>query len=591
MNRVQGQISTTMQQALTHLKQGKLAAAEAAFEQILKLQPRNADALNFLGIIAAQTQQSGKAVSLFDKALAVDSRNPGIFNNRGLALQAVGDFAAALQSFERAIALKPDHAAAHFNRGNVLKALARVDEAIESYDRAIALHAKFTEAHYNKGVLLGELGRFDEAVASYDRVVGCRSDHAEAFYNRGHALRALGRFDPALQSFDQAIAARNNYPEAYLNRGEVLEELAQPEAALASYEHAIGLRPHYAKALYNRGNVFKALRRFDDAIASYEFCIRLEPDHADAHFNKAMVLLVRGDFDAGWAEHEWRWKSKNGPARHQIKQFAQALWLGREDLEGTTILLHWEQGLGDTIHFCRYAQVLERRGAKVILLVQRRLVEVLANLAGVAQLVAEGDELPNFDVHCPLMSLPLALTTRLETIPSAPRYLSAQPALIDEWHDRLCAKTRPRIGLVWYGNPGHSGDRHRSLALDELLAGLPRDVDYVSLQWELRGVDAVALRANPIMLTFPDPLDLKNTAALIECLDLVICVDTSIAHLSAALGRKTWLLLSADPDWRWLTDRDDSPWYPSMKLYRQQKLDDWSDALERVAADVSALKF
>jgi hypothetical protein len=207
----------------------------------------------------------------------------------------------------------------------------------------------------------------------------------------------------------------------------------------------------------------------------------------------------------------------------------------------------------------------------------------------VSHLIPEGGQLPAFDRHCPLMSLPLVLKTRLETIPSAPRYLSAEPALIESWRARLGPKSQPRVGLVWYGNPGHSEDRHRSLALGELLRRLPAGFEYFSLQKELREVDEAALAANPIVATFPNQLDLENTAALIECLDVVVCVDTSIAHLSGALGQKTWLLLSADPDWRWLLNREDSPWYPSMRLYRQRELDDWSEVLGRIARDLTAL--
>ncbi len=589
MSRPHDQVPQMMQRAFAYLKQGQLAAAEDAFGAILKVQPRNVDALNFSGVIAAQKKQLKRALRLFDAAIGVDRKNPGIFNNRGLALQALEQRTAALESFDRAIALKADHAAAHFNRGNVLKELARCDEALASYDRAIAINAAFAEAHYNKGVLLNDLERFDEALASYDRAIASRGNYADAFYNRGNVLRVLARLEQALSSFDRAIAARADHAEAYLNSGEVLQELKQMEAALASYEHALRIRAGYAKAHYNRGNVYRVMGDMDAAVACYERCIELEPDNADAHFNKAIGHLASGEFDAGWKAFEWRWQSMNGPARHQIKRFAEPQWVGDAPLAGTTLLLHWEQGLGDTIHFCRYARVLSDRGARVILLVQRPLVGLLGNLAGVSHLIPEGGQLPAFDRHCPLMSLPLVLKTRLETIPSAPRYLSAEPALIESWRARLGPKSQPRVGLVWYGNPGHSEDRHRSLALGELLRRLPAGFEYFSLQKELREVDEAALAANPIMATFPNQLDLENTAALIECLDVVVCVDTSIAHLSGALGQKTWLLLSADPDWRWLLNREDSPWYPSMRLYRQRELDDWSEVLGRIARDLTAL--
>jgi len=307
------------------------------------------------------------------------------------------------------------------------------------------------------------------------------------------------------------------------------------------------------------------------------------PDYADAHYNEALCRLVLGDFDRGWEMQEWRWKTEQ--LRDSKHSFTQALWLGHENISGKTILLHAEQGFGDTIQFCRYVPLLAARGARVILEVQEPLRELMTGLVGATQVVCRGDPLPDFDVYCPLLSLPLAFGTRLETIPSAVPYLCASSQRMMDWDTRLGPKRRPRIGLAWSGLPTHKNDHNRSIRLGALLSLLDIDATFVSLQKGVRPADATILKERSDLLHFGSEIrDFSDTAALISNLDLVISVDTSVVHLAGALAKPVWAMLPFTPDWRWLLDRDDSPWYPTVRLFRQDDTRAWDKVIARVHA-------
>jgi hypothetical protein len=327
--------------------------------------------------------------------------------------------------------------------------------------------------------------------------------------------------------------------------------------------------------------------RLDDAIASLDRAIEAKPDFAEAFLNKSLAFLLLEDFDAGWAMYEWRWKVEN-PAS-QPRQFQEPLWLGEAPLAGRTILLHAEQGLGDTLQFCRYAQLVKNLGARVLFEAPKILHPVLGDLEGIEQLFKKGDSLPGFDLQCPLLSLPLAFKTTIATIPTSTAYLQSKPALVEAWADRLGERKAPRVGLVWSGNPGHGNDRNRSVSLAALLASLPAGLDYVSLQKEMREADRATLESTGKVRFFgPELKHFADTAALSDLMDIVISVDTSVAHLCGALGKPTWMLLPFCPDWRWLLERNDSPWYDSMVLYRQPSVGDWDSVFSRVAADLEA---
>jgi hypothetical protein len=427
-----------------------------------------------------------------------------------------------------------------------------------------------------------ELKRFEEALASHDRAIELRQDFADAHSNRGNALRSLKRFDEALTSFEQVIALAPDQAVAHSNRAIALHELKRFDEALASHDRAVALGPDCALALSNRGITLYELKRFDEALASYQRARVVEPDFADAHHNEAHCRMLTGDLLGGLEENEWRWKLKAFASYK--RDFVEPLWLGADDIAGKTLLIHADHGFGDTIHFCRYVPLAAARGARVILELQKPLRELMTTLAGGARIVAKGEPLPDFDLRCPVVSLPLAFRTELATIPSATPYLQASPEAVRSWSARLGPRQRPRIGIAWSGDPMHSNDHNRSIALEAflpLLAGV--DATFVSLHRDVRAGDVAALQSRSDLVHFGEDLkDYSDTAALIANLDLVIAVDTSVVHLAGALAKPVWILVTFVPDWRWFLDRDDSPWYPTVRLFRQDKTRNWDSVIARV---------
>ena len=569
-----------LEEGLRHHQVGRLADADACYRRALDAQPGYADALHLRGLIAYQLKRYDAAVDLIGQAIARNEREPIYFSNLGAVLSDQGKGQEALASFDKALALKPDYPEAFNNRGNALRAMGRFEEALASYDRAVALKPDYGDAYNNCGAVLAALKRYEQAVANYARALALNPRYVEAINNQGLALKELGRFADALANFDKALALKPDYAELANNQGSVLRAMGRLEEALASYDRAVALKPDYAEAFSNRGNVLTELWRFAEALESYERAVAADPGYALAHWNEALLRLLLGDFERGWRKSEWRWKCPALGLR--ARNFAQPLWLGAQPVAGKTILLHNDQGLGDAIQFCRYAPLLAAQGARVILEVQESLRPLMSNLAGVSHCVSSADALPEFDLHCPLGSLPLAFGTRIETIPSAPSYLHV-PAQAADWAARLGRKDRPRIGLVWSGNQTHTNDRNRSIPLHSLLPLFDLPATFVSLQKDVRPGDETVLRQrNDLLDLGPSLTSFADTAAVMAHLDLVISIDTSVAHLAGALGRPVWILLPYAPDWRWLLDRDDSPWYPTARLFRQTDTREWPSVVVRI---------
>jgi tetratricopeptide (TPR) repeat protein len=431
------------------------------------------------------------------------------------------------------------------------------------------------------------LGQHEEALQSIDRSLALRPGDADALLNRGNVLEQLRRYEEALASYDQALALRADFAEAALNRGIALRYLSRHEEALTSYDRALALRPDYADAWNARGASLWDLRRLDAALASYDKALALNRDFASAHFNEGCIRLLTGDFTRGWEQYEWRWRDPK--LAFPQRDFAEPRWTGTESLQGKTILLHAEQGMGDTLQFCRYVPLVAARGAAIVLEVQPALQALLAQLPGVIQVIAQGEPRPAFDYQCPLLSLPLAFGTGLASIPAPPAYLFADEQRIRLWRSRLGETALPRVGLAWSGSTWHRNDQHRSISLRAFQRLCVPGIDFVSLQKEVRPADQPLLDALPEVRTFSTELtDFTETAALLACLDLIICVDTAVLHLAGALGRPAWLLLPFTPDWRWLLDRDDSPWYPTVRLFRQPKAGDWDSVLVRAGDELSS---
>ena len=544
----------SIRDALALHQQGRLDEAEKLYTRVLKAQRDNFDALHLLGMLNHQRGKAGEAYRLLTAALKGQPRSPDLLSNLAL----------------------------------VLHSLKRSDEALAALDKALALAPGHPDALNNRGTLLLDINRPAEAIVAFDALLAAQPRHPQALVNRGNARVALGDAGAALADYDAALVAAPGHPFALYNRGNALRALGRKQDGIAAYDAALKAAPNYLNAWLNRGMTLAGLNRHQDAVASFGKVMALQPDNAEAHFNTAQSLLTLGDYPRGLAEYEWRWKRAGMVPRKDLRK---PRWFGETPLAGKTILLHAEQGLGDTVMFTRYAPLLARSGARVVLEVQPELKELLASLEGDAAVVARGEPLPPFDLHCPLASLPLACKTELTSVPAEIPYLRASADRIEKWRPRLEALPSPRIALAWSGRATHVNDSNRSLSLAQLepLLSLP-NANFVGIQRELRPADAETLARETRILPLGGELaDFADTAAVLALADLVICVDTSVAHVAGALGRPAYVLLPFQPDWRWTLDRETSPWYPQMRLFRQPAIGDWASVIARVRNELAKL--
>ena len=568
---------------LVDAQRGDLEAAERLIGKAIGLAPRDAAARFNLGNVLLQRRKLAAALVSYDQALALEPRHAGACCNRGLVLHELGRFAEAIASYEGAIGVAPDDGLAHTNRGNALAELGRFVEALASHDQAVTLAPANAQGWHNRGNVLLHLRRVDAAVESFDRALALDARNPRIWCNRAAALDAGGRFSDALASIERAIAIEPRDIEALITRGNMLIKLGRFEEAVASYDTVLALDARDARAWRNRAIAGLELGRIADAIASFERVVALVPEDAETRRHLALLRLMSGDLERGWAEYEWRWKTREFAPR----PFAQPCWSGEANIGGKTILLHGEQGLGDAIQFCRYAALVARLGATVVVEVAPALAPLIATVPGVSKVVPSGSPAPAFDLHCPLLSLPHAFKTTLSSVPAAVPYLSAPGARVAVWRERFARWDSPRIGLIWAGNPQHANDANRSIALEmlrPLIVGSPASV--VALQKDLRPGEADWLERHHVPRLEGS---LEEIAAAISALDLVISVDTSIAHLAGALGRPVWVLLPFVSDWRWLADRSDSPWYPTARLFRQPRRGDWAAVIAQVRGEVEQL--
>jgi tetratricopeptide (TPR) repeat protein len=495
-----------------------------------------------------------------------------------------GRLSAAEQIYRQILAVEPNHADALHLLGVVAHQVGEHEIAVQCIQRAIALNAAEAPFHNNLGTALRALRRNAEAVACCRRAVELNPNYVDAHYNLGNGLKGQGKLDEAIACYRRALELRPDYAEAYNNLGTALNDQGKLDEAAACYHRALELKPNYAEAHNNLGLALHDQGKLDEAVACYGRAIELNPDYADPHLGRALARLLVGDWQRGWPEYQWRWQTKDSTPRH----FPQPPWNG-ESLAAKTILLHAEQGLGDTIQFIRYAPIVKRHGAAVIVECQKPLVGLLEGCAGVDRLVGQGDDLPAFDVHAPLLSVPGILKTSLVDIPVGIPYLFAKPALVEFWRKRLAELDGFKVGIAWQGSPAYRGDRFRSIPLRcfAALAQIP-GVRLISLQ-KGAGVEQLAEVCDLFAVTdLSAELDERSgpfmdTAAVMKSLDLVITSDTASAHLAGALGAAVWVALPLAPDWRWLLDRCDSPWYPTMRLFRQTKLGDWQGVFQEIA--------
>jgi len=529
-------------------QQGRVTEAEKLYREVLQKTPKRFDALYLLGIVALSSGKYQRAADLIDRSIKQNAGFPPAWCNRGLALAQLGRHAEAITSFEKAIALDPG----------------------------------FAEAWYDWGISLQQLGRPEEAITSFDKALSITPNDAGAHNHRGLSLIGLRRHAEALISLDTAIAINPGSAEAHNNRGNALTGLKRPEDALASYDQALALRPDLASAWCNRGDALHDLNRPDDAIASFRQALSLQPDLAEAHFGLSLTLLMTGDYQDGFRHHEFR-KKRLPP--QGARSFPQPVWLGDRGIAGKTLFIHPELFLGDMINFCRYAKLAAVKDARVILAVQEPLCDLLTSLGPAITIIREQDRPGRFDYHCPLMSLPLAFGTTIETVPAAVPYLHPEPERVAGWRETIGSHGF-KIGLYWRGSAASvEMDRTFPAASFRDIAALP-GVRLISLQTG-DGVEQLASLPDGMKIEAYDKESatlrpFADTAAMMANLDLIITPDTAIAHLAGALGRPTWVVLKQVPDWRWGLAGDRTPWYPTARLFRQTARNDWSAVFESV---------
>ena len=575
---------------LRHLRAGQYLDAQICCQQALATDSNHADSLNLMGMLSLHAKQYDHAVEWGARALR-QMPKPEYLVTLGTALQSQGRLEEALKAFDKAVQLKPDVAELWKNLGNVLLALERPADALLSFQHILTLDPRHWEAAYQSAVLFHQLERLAEAVEHFDLCNRLKPDHALTLRARARSLRDMNRLKEALQDSQRACKLDPGDAGACNGVGDILARLPdRQEEALQWFDRALELEPDFLQALTNKALVLGQLHRSEEAIANYRRLRSLDPDNAEVNISLGHLHLLLGDFESGWAGHEARRKIPSFSAPYP--KFSEPIWLGKETIDGKTILVHVDEGFGDTIQFARYVPMLAERGARVILVVDGPAYPLLSNLAGVSQCFPfPAHTLPPFDFHCPMSSLPLAFATRLDTIPSGTSYLPAPAASrVQAWESRLGPHDRLRVGLVWSGNPNHRNDRNRSIPLRTLSRILDADAAFVSLQKDPRPDDkAFLVESTSILDLTADLTDFTETAALLRCLDLVITVDTSVAHLAGALGCPTWILLPHHPDWRWLLGRDDSPWYPTVRLFRQPKPRDYDSVMDRVRAELTAM--
>jgi len=548
-------IAQAYESAIAHHRAGRFREAELLYRQLLAGQPNHADALHMLGVMALQARQTGDALKLIG----------------------------------RAVELQPGNGEFHSNLGLVHRALGNRDQELECYQRAAALRPNAPEAHYNLGVALAEGEQFGPAIVEYRQAITLRPDFPEAHNNLGEALREIGQLDEAIAAARRAVELRPNWPQALNNLAMSLRENDQLDEAIAIFEHALALKPDYVESLSNMGNAMFLSGRVDQGTDILRRACAMRPDWPPARWNLAHALLMKDHTVEGWAAYEAR---RGLPKQYLTYHDPKTEWTGGE-LARRRLLVHAEQGFGDMIQMARYLPLLAERGATVVLECQPELAPLMRGVDGVAEVIPRGQGIvPKYDLHVPIMSLPLRFGTTTATIPSRVPYISLDQQKVEHWRQKLAADPRrPKIGLAWAGSPSHKRDRKRSMPLAAFapLAGI-KQATFYSLQ---KGKSAEQINSPPAGLELVDLTaelrDWSDTAALIANFDLVIAVDTAVVHLAGALAKPAWVLLPFAADWRWMTDRGDSPWYPTLRLFRQPKPGDWQTPVAQVAEMLSSL--
>ncbi|MBV9461355.1 MAG: glycosyltransferase family protein [Bradyrhizobium sp.] len=581
-----GNIATVRDAILGEVRAGRLLEAELYCQRALEADPEEPEILHLMALICLDATEFDHVVEWASRAIRKDPK-PSYLTTLGTALQRSGRLEDASKAFDKAIQLKPDDAALWTSLGGVLKELSRPSDALSCFQHALKLDPHHVDAAFRSASVLVQLERSEEALALCDLCERVRPHHAMTFFLRSIALRGLKRFEECLADAWRAHTLDPSNALFCNGIADALQLLDRFEEALQWLDRALGFQPSFVLALVTRTEVLRKLHRFDELFALHHHIRSIDPTNAKAELSLANDNLLLGNFEAGWKGREARWRiaglplfSVHGPV---------PVWLGEESIAGKTVLVHSDEGLGDTIQFTRYVPMLAAHGARVVLVVQDSLQPLLSTLPGLfCCLPLSNSTTPPVQARCSVMSLPLAFRTTLDTIPP-PIRLSPPVDRVRVWEERLGPHDRLRVGLVWSGSLTHPNDRARSIALRSLSGILDVDATFVSLQKDPRPDDrAVLLERTEIIDLTAHLTDFGETAALVSCLDLVITVDTSAAHLAATMGCPTWIMLPHTPDYRWLLNRDDSPWYPAVRLFRQTETREYASVIERVRTELVA---
>ena len=514
---------------------------------------------------------------------------PGMLR-QAMAFHSQGHIEGARALYKRILGIAPTHFDATHLLGVTYAQTGEHDKALQLFSKALSIQPGHPEALFNRGTLYQRQHATAEAIADFTRVIDEVPGHQGALNNRSVCLEAANRFDEALADSDRLVALDPDNAVFWNNRGKLLGAMLDFEAALACLDKAVTLKPDYAEALNNRAGIYAEFHFFEEAMVDYDRALQIKPDFHDVNFSKALTLLLGGDYANGWPLYEFRWHLTHRKA--QATLFDSPPWLGDSTIVGKTILVHSEQGLGDTIQFSRYLPLLRDRNANVIVRAQPLVRELLSSLDGISEIFSPDDELPDWDFHCPMMSLPLAFGTTLETIPFPDPYLSVDKQLVKSWERRLGSTKKPRIAIAWRGNPENTNDRKRSIRLAEIHHLLNDSFDWICLHPDCTDEEAGMVNSSMHLIApLNEATNLTDAAAICMIADAVITVDTSIAHIAGALGQPTFVMLPFHPDHRWLLNRTDSPWYNAIRLFRQNSDRAWHPVVEdAIASTMSFVK-
>jgi tetratricopeptide (TPR) repeat protein len=551
--------------------------ALAHFDQALHIKPDYAEAMSNKGLCLSSLNRYEEALTHFDQALHLQSDYIEVWLNKGLCLSSLNRYEEALTHFDKVLYLKHDYAEAWSSKALCLSSLNRYEEALAHFNQALHLKPDCEEDWSSQGSVLHELKRYEEALACFDQALHLKPDYADALSNKGSALHGLKRYEEALARFDQALHLKPDYADALSNKGSTLHTLSRYEEALACIDQALHLKPDYAEAISNKGLCLSSLNRYEEALTYLDKSIELKPNYFEAYFNKAIIKLLLQEFNEGWYLYEYRWKKLPLDA-YRYRQFNELQSL--ENIRNKNILVWHEQGMGDTIQFSRFIPELVNLGVNVTFEVQEPLMNLLKNQLD-CSVVTQNNKL-TIDFQVPLLTLPKLFKMNLDKVPR-PTNIKLDPRLVAEWNGKInLSKKKPNIGFACSGNSSHMNDHNRSMPLS-LIAPLLPFANYFLLQNEVRASDQRFLIDHPEINFLGEKLgDFEETAAIVENMDLVISVDTSLVHLAGSLGKKLLILLPWAPEWRWLLDRSDSPWYPSATILRQKIIGDWQGVIDEV---------